>query len=160
MDNDAALRLAYDASVRAVNDQAQVLEALRSRAGTMFAAAALVASLLGGQVLDRRSFKLVSFAGTGVGFFVMSALFTLVILWPFRFRLSVSASDIIQIVDERRAEHVPVTDEEAYRELALRLEVNYDRNSHTIKGLFWCFRLAILSMVAEVALWIAAAWRT
>ena len=41
-------RLAYDASVRAIEDQSRVLDDLRARAGTIFAAAALVTSFLGG----------------------------------------------------------------------------------------------------------------
>jgi hypothetical protein len=45
MGNEATLKLAYDSSVRAIDDQARVLEGLRSRGGTMFAAGALVTSL-------------------------------------------------------------------------------------------------------------------
>jgi len=160
MGNEAALKLAYEASVRAIDDQARVLEGLRSRGGTMFAAGALVTSFLGGQVFAKAAhFKPISFAGAGVACFVVAALFTLVILWPFRFGFSLSASEIIEIVDEREAAGATVSESEAYRELALRLEVNYDRNSPKIQVSLWCFRLAILALVGEVAMLITALWR-
>ena len=40
-----AYKLAYDVAVRSIEDQARVLEGLRSRAGTLFAATALVTSV-------------------------------------------------------------------------------------------------------------------
>jgi hypothetical protein len=43
MDNDAS-QIAYDASLRAIEEQAGVLDGLRTRAGTVLAAAALVSS--------------------------------------------------------------------------------------------------------------------
>jgi hypothetical protein len=54
-DGAAIYQLAYDASVRAIGDQASVREALRSRAGPIFAAAALVTSFLGGHALTQLS---------------------------------------------------------------------------------------------------------
>jgi hypothetical protein len=49
--SDKPYELAYETSVRAIADQASVLESLRSRAGTLFAATSLVTSFLGGGVL-------------------------------------------------------------------------------------------------------------
>ena len=49
--DETPYRLAYEASVRAIEDQARVLEDLRSRAATLVAAAALVTSFLGGTTL-------------------------------------------------------------------------------------------------------------
>jgi hypothetical protein len=49
VDNIETARVVYDASVRAAQDQAGVLDSLRTRAGTLLAAAALVSSFLGGQ---------------------------------------------------------------------------------------------------------------
>jgi hypothetical protein len=101
-DNEGPLRLAYEASVRAITDQSTVLEALRARAGTLFAASALVTSFLGGQALSQTQHLIVvSSAGLAVAFFVTGALMTLVILWPFRLAFSLSAGEIIKIVDER-----------------------------------------------------------
>src|SRR6266496_650368 len=67
MDNKIA-QLAYDASVRAIQDQAGVLDGLRTRAGTVLAAAALVSSFLGGQALrDSSHLELLSLTTAAVG---------------------------------------------------------------------------------------------
>ena len=48
---------------------------------------------------------------------------------------------------------------ETYRELALRMELNYDLNSKTIQLLLWCFRVAIVCLVGAIAAWIVVLWR-
>ena len=65
---------------------------------------------------------------------------------------------MLDIVEDREPEQ-PVTGREAYRELALRLELNYDHNAPVVKRLIWLFRLAILCLGIEVAAWIAVLWR-
>jgi hypothetical protein len=45
--------LAYEASLRAIENQAATVESLRSRAGTILAATALVTSFFGGRALSR-----------------------------------------------------------------------------------------------------------
>jgi hypothetical protein len=45
--------LAYEASIRAIENQAAIVESLRSRAGTILAATALVTSFFGGHALSR-----------------------------------------------------------------------------------------------------------
>jgi hypothetical protein len=160
MDDDTPVRLAYEASVRAISDQAAVLESLRSRAGTMFAAAALVTSFLGGDALAKPEggIDVVSLTGAAFGSFVLASLLTIVILWPLSFWFSLSAAEILAIVDSRVGTS-PVSGSEAYRELALRLETNYDHNAPRIKALTWCFRVAIIFLVVEVGLWISVLWR-
>jgi hypothetical protein len=159
VDNEV-LKLAYDASLRAIADQEGVLEGLRSRAGTLFAAAALVTSFLGGQALAHTT-RLAhgSWAGVAIACFVGTSLLTLTILWPFRLRFSLSSQEIIEIVDSRQSSGNPVSAAEAYREIALRLELNYDANLVTIRRLLSAFRVAIVLLVAEVASWIVVLWR-
>jgi hypothetical protein len=53
-------QLAYEASVHGLTDQASVLESLRSRAGTVFAATALVTSFLGVLLPERRRQAVIS----------------------------------------------------------------------------------------------------
>jgi hypothetical protein len=142
-----------------------VLEGLRSRAGTMFAAAALVTTFLSSEAIagSKRvfgDFEPYSLDGVVIGAFLGTALLTLLILFPFRFRFSISAGDMIAIVDEREAKGNPVSGTEAYREVALRLELLYDQNKRWIVFLLWCFRGAILGLVIEVAAWVALYWRT
>jgi hypothetical protein len=158
-------QVAYDASVRAIEDQARVLESLRSRTGTLLAVTALVTSFLGGEAITRArqadgdmDIEVWSATGGAIGLFIVLALLTLAVLLPYRMRFSLSASSIIEILDSRR-EVDPVTAEEAYREVALRHEAMYDFNAVQIRHLFWAFRLAIVCLVAEVAVWIVVLWR-
>jgi len=155
--DETTYRLAYDASVRAIEDQARVLEDLRSRAGTMFAATALVTSFVGGTALSNSEAGVTVL--TAVGAFVAAALLTLLILWPFRLRLSLSAREIIAKLDglDGSARVEPAS---LLRELGLQLEIIYDRNARTIRPLFWCFRLAILFLTLEVAVWVVRLWRS
>jgi hypothetical protein len=48
---------------------------------------------------------------------------------------------------------------ELYRVLALQLEWRYDENSRKIRWLLWAFEAAIVSLIAEVALWLFVLWR-
>jgi hypothetical protein len=124
--NEGTYRLTYDASVRAIEDQARVLEGLRSRAVTMFAAAALVTSFLGGTALAGPETGIAVLIATGA--FIAAALLTLLILWPFRLRLSLSAREIIANLDANDVEPARLL-----RELGLQLEAMYDRNARTIR---------------------------
>jgi hypothetical protein len=150
------VQLAYEAAVRAIADQASVVESLRSRAGTIFAATALVTSFLGGFALAGAAEEIEPGSRTGIaiGIFVVLAVLTLAILWPYRLRFSISAREMLAIVDARSGDN-PVTGAEAYRELALRYETMYEFNAVRVRVLLWCFRLAIVCLVAEVAMWIA-----
>jgi hypothetical protein len=158
--NEKPYQLVYDASVQALGDQATVLESLRGRAGTVFAATALV-TFLGGQTITQAEPGPFPFGmgwwsagGAAVGLFVLLALVTLAILWPYNLRFSVSARKILAIVSSREATPRPVDAIEALRELALQYEAMYDHNARTIKPLLWCFRSAIVVLVLEVGAWI------
>jgi hypothetical protein len=159
VDNETPLRIAYEVSVRAVEDQAHFVDDLRARSGTLVAASALVASFLGSRALAAADgIVILSFNGFAVGAFVLLAVLALVILWPFRFRLSPSAAEMIDVIDSRAATD-PVTLEEAYRELALQLEGWSDLNAPKIRLLSWLLRVAILAFVCEVTAWIVVLWR-
>ena len=76
-------------------------------------------------------------------------------LLPFTLRVSVSAAEILRVVEgEPRDEQL--TSAEVLREVALQLEAIYDSNTRQVRILEACFRLAIVSLVAEVAFWLAA----
>jgi hypothetical protein len=162
--SDKPYELAYEASIRAIEDQARVLESVRSRAGTLFAATALVTSFFGGAALSRAvrngsDLHPISYTGAAVALFVVLALLTLTTLLPFRLRFSISAGQMLEIVETRETTTNPVSAKEAYREVALRNEAMYDFNAERIRALLWCFRIAIVCLVAEVALWIVVLWR-
>lgn len=139
--DETPYRLAYEVATRAVDDQARVLEELRSRAGTLIAATAIATSFLGGEALARDDgISVVSPTGVALACFVISSLLALGILWPFRFGFSLSSREML-------------------REVAIRLELNYDSNADRIKPLFWLLRGAILFLLLEIAAWIVVLWR-
>jgi hypothetical protein len=159
--DDTPYRLAYEASVRAIDDQARVLEDLRSRSSTLVAAAALVTSFLGQAAFTRDgSIEPVSLAGLAIGSFIATAATAFVILWPIHVRFSVSAAEIFAIVRNREAAATPVDAREAFTEIATRLELMYDDNSMRIRPLLWTFRSAIVLLSIEVAAWTVALWRS
>lgn len=158
--DETPYRLAYDASVRAIEDQARVLEDLRSRASTLVAAAALVTGFLGQEALTRAdAIEPLSWAGLAIASFIATAVAAFVILWPVHVRFSVSAAEIIDILRDRAATATPVDAREALTEVATRLELMYDGNSGRIQRLLWVFRGAIVFLSIEVAAWTVALWR-
>lgn len=158
--DETPYRLAYDASVRAIEDQARVLEDLRSRASTLIAAAALVTGFLGGEALTRAdSVEPLSWSGLAIASFVVTAAATFAILWPVHVRFSISASEMLELVRQRDIDSRPVDATEALSEVAIRLELMYDENAKRIRGLHWLFRGGIVFLSIEVAAWMVALWR-
>jgi hypothetical protein len=152
--------LAYEASIRAIETQATLVESLRSRAGTMLAATALVTSFFGGQALIRGDAPLRFFSYTSgalISFLVVAGLM-LAMLLPFTLRLSLSAAEILKVVEGEPRDD-PFPSAEALREVALQYESMYDSNARQIRILEACFRLAIVFLVAEVAFWLTALMR-
>jgi hypothetical protein len=149
--------LAYEASVRAVEDQARLLESVRSRAGTLFAATAIVTSVLGGQTLSKEpahALHPVSYVGGAIGFFIAISLLTLAMLVPYRMRFSISAGAVLELVATSSA--AQPTAVEVLREIALRYEKMYEVNAPRVRLVLLCSRLAILCILGEVAFWIAS----
>jgi hypothetical protein len=157
--------LAYEASVRAIEDQAAVVEGLASRAGTLLAAAAIVTSFLGGEALARSrdarrgAITVVSLTGGAIALFIAVAILTLLTLLPFRIKFSLSAASLIALTDARAATD-PIPAQEAFRELALRYDRMYRSNRRQVRLLLWLFRLASLCLMGEVSLWILVLART
>ena len=127
--------------MRAIEDQANVLESVRTRAGTMLGASALVTSFLGSQALSRatneqpnESLRALTFTGAAIASLIVTALLTLEVLLPYRMRFSISAREMLGILDERNRDDQPVPGTEALREVALRHEAMYDFNSTRIES--------------------------
>jgi hypothetical protein len=148
--------LAYEASIRAIENQAATVESLRSRAGTMLAATALVTSFFGGQALaraERSSLHVLSYTTAALGSFIAVSLLSLTILLPFTLRFSLSAGVIVRFFEDV-AEGDRVSPSETLREVALQYEALYDSNATPIRLLAVCFRLAIVGLVSEVGFWL------
>ena len=78
---DERAKLAYEAETRSLDMQASSLDALRTRAGTLFAVTSLVASFLGSQTLRAKGLHPWP-VWVAVGALVASCLLTLLVLWP------------------------------------------------------------------------------
>ena len=112
--DDTPYRLAYESSVRAIEDQARVLEDLRSRSATLVAAAALVTGFLGDAALTRADgLEPLSWAGLATASFIGTALAAFVVLWPVAVGFSLSAAAILGVVRDRAAQGNPVDSTEA-----------------------------------------------
>jgi hypothetical protein len=85
-----------------------------------------------------------TFTGAAIVALIVTAVLTLAILFPYRMRFSVSAREMLAILEERAGDANPVSAREALREVALRHEAMYDFNSARIRILLWCFRGAIV----------------
>jgi hypothetical protein len=148
--------LAYEASLRAIENQAATVESLRSRAGTILAATALVTSFFGGQALtraERSPLHTLSYTTAALGSFIAVSLLSLTIVLPFRLRFSLSARAILRFFEDV-AESDLVSPLEALREVALQYEAMYDSNATQIRRLVVCFRLAIVCLLGEVGFWL------
>jgi hypothetical protein len=153
--------LAYEASVRAIESQVNVLDGIRARAGTLLAAAAVVLSFFAAQALrstavgDRRTptLHVVSYASGAIAAFAGVAVLTLAALLPTGVRFSVDAGRMLEII-ERRAADNPVSSIEAYQVVARQHRWLYHVNQGQIRALSWCLRGATVCLVTEVALWI------
>jgi alcohol dehydrogenase class IV len=150
--SDKPYELAYEASIRAIEAQATLVESLRSRAGTILAATALVTSFFGGQAFARAGqspVHVVSYATGAIGLFIGASSLTLAMLLPFSMRFSVSAATILKFADDEA-----FTPAEALREVALQYEAMHEANSRQLRLLVVCFRLAIVCLIGEIGLWL------
>jgi hypothetical protein len=153
--------LAYEASVRAIESQANVLDGVRARAGTLLAAAAVMLSFFAAQAFrsaaagDRRTpaLPVVSYTSGAIAAFAGVAALTLAALLPTGLRFSVDAGTMLEII-ERRAADNPVGSIEAYQVVARQHRWLYHMNQGQIRVLSWCLRGATVCLVMEVALWI------
>jgi hypothetical protein len=154
--------LAYEASIRAIEDQANLLDGIRARAGVLLAAAAVVVlSVFAAQAFRSAAARgphtptlhLVSYTSGAITAFAGVAFLTLATLLPTGFRFSVDAQRMLEII-ERRVLDDPVGAIEAYQVVARQHRWLYDLNHGQIRVLSWCLRGATVCLVAEVALWI------
>lgn len=140
---DEVQRIAYEQSLRALDLQHQALTNLRSRAGTLLAAASVVASFLGAPALQQNS------ASWGVtvalGALAGVLLLTVLILknWTFTFRLSADT-----ILEDLKRGSYP-NEAEAFGTLARFMEQNHEMNEIRITQLGRWFEWASVLLIVE-----------
>lgn len=147
VDNRGLSELAYTHSLRTLDLQQAALEDLRARTGTLLAAAALVASFLGGTTITRDGFDV--WTALALGSLVTSTVFATRVLLPQTGLIfSIRGSALYEGEEDDRSGIA-----ETHRRLAYWLEDFYDRNAPGVNRLFLFYRLAIATLLAEIAFW-------
>jgi hypothetical protein len=152
-------RLAYEEAQRAIDRQSDAVDGLRSRAGVLLAAISLATSFFGGLALRDGDLSgwAVAAAVVAVVFFIVAAGACVWVLWPhaeWAFNLS---ARLLGPHLERATDEATV-----YRELALRLERNYDANEKLLVrwrvgyhvGLYWLFRAGCITLAVKTFAWL------
>jgi hypothetical protein len=142
--------LAYDESRRGLDLQRESLDALRTRAGTIFAAAAIVTTFFGGQVLKGGSGPH-DWSVVAIAAFVALGVLCVVVLLPWRFNWILEPSDLV--ADYVDANESPET---MLRDLAIHHNTSRSENKGTLKWLYASFRVAAILFGAEVFAWLLA----
>jgi hypothetical protein len=135
-------RLAFDLSVRALERQERVVEELRARTGTLLAAGALVASLLG-----IRASGILALAGGAAA--VTTICVSLSILLPNR-RLEFTSSGTAFLEHLTR---LAAGVGEAHRTLAYWNASAWEANQRVVSRLTARFEVACLSLVVAIVSW-------
>jgi hypothetical protein len=144
-----ALRLAYEASLRALQSQEQQLDGLRSKGTTLVAASSLITTFLGGYVLKSQRFGILGIMAAAC--FVVVVVLTICLMWPtWPWRFEQSAAIIIGSYIDRGD-----TIDEILRDLALRLEQTFSHNLHHLNRLYILYGFALAFLLAEAILWVA-----
>jgi hypothetical protein len=136
-------RIAYEQSLRALDLQSGALSDLRSRAGTLLAAASVVAAFLGAPALQHDSASL----GVAVAFVALIGVLVLTLLilrnWTFTFRLA--AATILEDLEAGKY----VDEDDAVSRLARFMEENHDVNETRLRLLGRTFEGACVLLIIE-----------
>jgi hypothetical protein len=148
---EAVESIIYEEALRGITRQQNVIDALRTRSGTLFAAASLVTAFLGGQALARHP-QLDILAWLAIVAFVTLFGLVLAILWPWRFRFTLSPQILIE-------DHLDKSVPELQKYLAEVWDKNYNLNDVTLGRLHVVFRLACIALPVEVLAWLLSLGR-
>lgn len=136
MNTDLLYQVAYDEAVRVLSEQRAMIESFRNRAGLLFSAAAVTASLLGPRALHSQGWDpaiwLAMLCVLGV------AAVSLGIFWPRRWESVVNPRQVIETYVES-AEASPV--EELHRDLSIYMHSSSLENKEGLEQFALCFRL-------------------
>jgi hypothetical protein len=126
---------------------------LRSRAGTLIAAAAITTSFFGSQALHHHVHAM---SWVAIGCFLALGASVLVILWPRRdWEFALSPERFISTyVEPDEGEPLPLP--LIHRDLALHMGRSASLNRRQLRWLMVAFRCGALLLMAEVVAWVIA----
>lgn len=150
-DCDPRKKLAYEESIRSLEQQSSSLDDLRSRTGILLTALALSASFLGARALDISGFS--AWSWVAIGCFAAAGFFSLGVLWPSGdWHFTSKAGTILEDVELDDS----ITLDEMHGTYAKSNQGDWDDNSKKLGRLFWFFRLAVVALVLQVGFWLVA----
>lgn len=141
--------VSYQASLRALEKQEQVLDEIRSRTGILLAASALAASFLGRPALDEAQPLLLVIAFVAFAVSIGASIYVLVPRAQFTFSLVGSA--VFEGLYDLRADI-----DEVHRRLTYDLDRFWESNDVEIQALVRWFKAAAIALGAEVIVLLAA----
>jgi hypothetical protein len=144
-------KVAYDEAVRALSEQKDAIESVRSRAGVLLSITALTTSVLGAPALKGGGSSI--FSWLALLSFAVVAGTSIAILWPHHWEFVVSPRSVVEGY-AGAAEDVPA--ERLYRDLSLCMHGSVIKNHQGLKSLAARFQVASALLVIEVVLWVAA----
>jgi hypothetical protein len=148
MDNSLA-QLSYDAALRSLDKQEQLLSELRARTGILLAASSLAASFLGRPALDEAQPLLAAVALAAFAVSIGASVYVLIPKKHLIFALAGPA--IFEGLFEFREEMA-----EVYRRLAYDLDRFWEENDAVMLKLFHAYRIAAGALAMEVLLLLAS----
>lgn len=145
---DSVERLAYDEAVRGLESQRASLDALRTRTGTLLAAAALVTTFIGGRALKGHNSAWTTVA---IGAFVGVVVTSFIVLLPWKLHFALPPSQLVVDYVDPDPQEKPTT---MLRDLALHHGTTVNNNRAKQERLFWGFRCSIILLGLEVIAWL------
>lgn len=136
----------HEEALRGIARQQSVIDNLRTRSGTLFAAASLVSAFLGAQALQREP-QLDGLAWIAVGSFFMLFVVAMLVLWPWTFKFVLNPEILIE-------DHMTKSVPQLQVYLARIWRENYEWNQRKVKQLSVLFRLGLVALVVEVLAWL------
>jgi hypothetical protein len=142
--DEAVARVAYDESLRLLETQKEALDGVRTRSGTLLAAAALVTTFLGGEAVAPGE-HLSAGAWAAVGLFIACAACTIAVLMPWRFRWGERPGRVVEdYVDDEDTDATVLL-----RDLALKHDRSRGKNRQTLRVLQWLLRVSAVSFLSR-----------
>jgi hypothetical protein len=147
--DDPRLAFVYQEALRGLQQQQAALESLHNRAATLIFAASFASSLLGSRALID---GMQPWDWLAVALLVGIGALAVVLLWPYynlwwRF-------DARDLLDNYVDGQPPATMPQMYRELALRIEADRQRNGRLIRRLREALQASLLLLLLEILAWL------
>jgi hypothetical protein len=149
-DPDPRLALVYHESVRKLDQQAEVLEALRGRTGLLLGAGSISTAFLAPAATQRAGWGTEAWIATGC--LVLTALLVFTILWPYRgWRFSHKPTDMLHVyIDGPK----PRSIDGMHRWLAVKNQSHFEDNRERLDDLHACFQGATVTLCVSIGCWL------